>query len=55
MNLRKSLKQRSLKLLEDIGVKLKPEEITVAHNLGKPRDGGRPLIVPFVLERKEMR
>ena len=46
------LEAKVIELAEDIGVKLKPEEISVAHRLGKPRDGGRPLIVRFCQRKK---
>lgn len=46
------LEAKVIELAADIGVKLKPEEISVAHRLGKPRDGGRPLIVRFCHRKK---
>lgn len=46
------LEAKVIELAENIGVKLKSEEISVAHRLGKPRDGGRPLIVRFCQRKK---
>lgn len=46
------LEAKVIELAEGIGVKLKPEEISIAHRLGKPRDGGRPLIVRFCHRKK---
>ncbi|KAK4294781.1 hypothetical protein Pmani_032619 [Petrolisthes manimaculis] len=39
------LKAKIIELADDIGVKLKPDDISVAHRLGKPREGGWPVIV----------
>ena len=47
------LEAKVIELAEDIGVKLKPDEISVAHRLGKPRDGGRTVIVRFCHRKKK--
>ena len=41
------LEAEIIELADNIGVKINCDDISVVHRLGKPREGGRPVIVRF--------
>lgn len=47
------LEAKVIELAGDMGVELKSEDISVAHRLGKPKEGGRPIIVRFCQRKKK--
>ena len=47
------LEAKVIELAGDIGVEIKPDDISVAHRMGKPREGGRPVIVRFCHRKKK--
>lgn len=49
------LEAKIIELANDNGVQLKTDNIAVAHRMGKPRDGGRPVIVRFCHRKKIMK
>ena len=46
------LEAKVTELAGNIGVELKPDDISVAHRMGKPKEGGRPVIVRFCHRKK---
>ena len=47
------LEAKIIELAGDMGVELKSEDISVAHRIGKPKEGGRPVIVRFCQRKKK--
>lgn len=47
------LEAKVIELAGDMGVELKSEDISVAHRMGKPKEGGRPVIVRFCQRKKK--
>ena len=47
------LEGKLIELTADMGVTLRPEEISVVHRVGKPRDSARPVIVRFTHRKKK--
>ena len=47
------LEANIIKLAGDIGMELKPDGLSVAHRMGKPKERGRPVIVRFCHRKKK--
>lgn len=47
------LEAKIIELAGDIGVKLDTSDISVAHRLGKPREGGRPVVLRLCHRKKK--
>ncbi len=47
------LQAKIIELAGDIGVKLKTDDISLAHRLGKPREGGKPIILRLCHRKKK--
>lgn len=43
---------KTLKVIRDAGVEVKPEDIAAVHRAGRSKDGSRPILVKFVSRRK---